>query len=43
MLMETAVVNYAPEKFSVELRQISLPQIGPQDVLLEVAAVGVLR
>src|SRR6195952_3840046 len=38
---EAAVVNYAREKHSVELREIPRPQIGPDDVLLEVAAVGV--
>lgn len=36
-----AVVNYAPEKFSVELRDIPRPGIGPHDVLLRVTAVGV--
>jgi alcohol dehydrogenase/L-iditol 2-dehydrogenase len=38
---EAAVVNFAPEKFSVELRDVELPTIGEDDVLLEVAAVGV--
>ncbi|MBS0210245.1 MAG: zinc-binding dehydrogenase [Planctomycetes bacterium] len=38
---QAAVVNYGPEKHSVELREVSLPKIGPDDVLLEVAAVGV--
>jgi alcohol dehydrogenase/L-iditol 2-dehydrogenase len=38
---QTAVVNYAPQKYSVELRDIPRPTIGPEDVLLEVAAVGV--
>ena len=38
---EAAVVNFAPEKFSVELREIERPTIGEDDVLLEVAAVGV--
>ena len=37
----TAVVNYAPEKGSVELRDIDIPAIGEEDVLLEVANVGV--
>lgn len=37
----TAVVNFAPEKGSVELREIPLPEIGATDVLLEVANVGV--
>jgi L-iditol 2-dehydrogenase len=37
----TAVVNFAPQKFSVELREIPQPEIGDEDVLLEVGAVGV--
>jgi L-iditol 2-dehydrogenase len=36
-----AVVNYAPEKGSVELRNLSIPEIGEEDVLLKVANVGV--
>lgn len=36
-----AVVNYAEEKGSVELREITKPTIGSDDVLLEVANVGV--
>jgi alcohol dehydrogenase/L-iditol 2-dehydrogenase len=36
-----AVVNYAPEKGSVEIREIPKPTIGADDVLLEVANVGV--
>jgi L-iditol 2-dehydrogenase len=36
-----AVVNYAPEKGSVEIREIEKPTIGDEDVLLEVANVGV--
>jgi L-iditol 2-dehydrogenase len=36
-----AVVNYAAEKGSVEIREIALPVIGEDDVLLEVANVGV--
>lgn len=36
-----AVVNYAPEKGSVELREIDMPAFGDEDVLLEVANVGV--
>lgn len=36
-----AVVNYAPEKGSVEIREIAKPDIGEEDVLLEVANVGV--
>jgi L-iditol 2-dehydrogenase len=38
---QAAVVNFAPQKHSVELREIPRPAIGPEDVLLEVAAVGV--
>lgn len=37
----TAVVNFAPEKGSVELRNIPTPEIGPEDVLLEMVNVGV--
>jgi alcohol dehydrogenase/L-iditol 2-dehydrogenase len=36
-----AVVNYAPQKGSVELREFERPTIGENEVLLEVAAVGV--
>src|SRR5690554_1391595 len=36
-----AVVNYAPSRGSVELREIPVPEIGPDDVLLEMANVGV--
>nr|WP_293834996.1 zinc-binding dehydrogenase [uncultured Arsenicibacter sp.] len=36
-----AVVNYAPERGSVELRDIPKPTIGDDDVLLQVANVGV--
>ncbi len=35
------VVNYGPEKFNVEMRDVERPAIGADDVLLEVAAVGV--
>lgn len=35
------VVNFAREKHCVELRDIPRPEIGPDDVLLEVSAVGV--
>ncbi|MDX1327223.1 MAG: zinc-binding dehydrogenase, partial [Arenibacter sp.] len=35
------VVNYAPEKGSVEIRDVAKPEIGEDDVLLEVANVGV--
>ena len=40
-LAQAAVVNFAPEKHSVELRDIPVPGIGADDVLLQVAAVGV--
>lgn len=36
-----AVVNFAPEAGAVELREVSPPKIGEDDVLLRVAAVGV--
>lgn len=36
-----AVVNYAPQKGSVELREIEKPVPGDEDVLLEVANIGV--
>lgn len=39
--MHAAVVNFAPAHGSVELCEVSLPAIGPDDVLLEVANVGV--
>src|SRR5437868_10389756 len=40
-MKSAAVVNFAPEKGSVEVREISEPTIGEEDVLLQVAAVGV--
>ncbi|MEX1238921.1 MAG: alcohol dehydrogenase catalytic domain-containing protein, partial [Cyclobacteriaceae bacterium] len=40
-MKSAAVVNYAREKGSVELREIEKPAIGEEDVLLEVANVGV--
>ena len=40
-MKSAAVVNYAPEKGSVEIREIPRPLIGEDDVLLEVAYVGV--
>ena len=40
-MQQAAVVNFGPQKHSVELREISRPTIGAEDVLLEVAAVGV--
>ena len=36
-----AVVNYAEEKGSVEIREVEKPRIGADDVLLKVANVGV--
>jgi len=39
--MSAAVVNFAPEPHSVEIREKEKPVIGEDDVLLEVAAVGV--
>ena len=36
-----AVVNYAPEKGSVEIREIERPSITDEDVLIEVSNVGV--
>lgn len=39
--MSPAVVNFAPEPHSVEIRELEKPVIGEDDVLLEVAAVGV--
>ena len=32
-MKSAAVVNYAPEKGSVEIRDIDRPSIGPDDVL----------
>lgn len=40
-MKSAAVVNYAREKGCVEIREISRPEIGEEDVLLEVANVGV--
>jgi hypothetical protein len=36
MMKNAAVVNFSPEKYSVEVREIDKPSIGPDDVLLEV-------
>src|SRR5919205_3593870 len=36
-----AVINYAPQQGSVEIREIDTPVIGEEDVLLQVANVGV--
>ena len=40
-IKSAAVVNYASKKGSVEIREISKPEIGEEDVLLEVANAGV--
>jgi L-iditol 2-dehydrogenase len=40
-MKDLAVVNFGPEKFSVELREIPRATIGDDEVLLEVQAVGV--
>lgn len=40
-MKSAAVVNYAPERDSVEIREVERPQIGASDVLIEVASVGV--
>src|SRR5690606_41288581 len=40
-IKNAAVVNYASEKGSVEIREIERPDMGGDDVLLEVATVGV--
>lgn len=40
-LLSPAVVNFSPEKGSVEIREIPVPVIGDEDVLLEVVNVGV--
>ena len=40
-MKSAAVVNYAPEKGSVEIREMDKPAIGEEDILLEVANVGV--
>lgn len=36
-----AVVNFDPEPYSVEFREVPLPEIGENDVLLAVKAVGI--
>ena len=38
---QPAVVNFGPAPHSVELREVPVPEIGVDDVLLEVDAVGV--
>lgn len=37
----SALVNFGPEPFSVEMRDLPIPTIGPEDVLLAVRAVGI--
>ncbi|HEX3598927.1 MAG TPA: zinc-binding dehydrogenase, partial [Lacipirellulaceae bacterium] len=41
LMLDLAIVNFAPEKYSVELREIPRATIGDSEVLLEVQAVGV--
>src|SRR4249920_429715 len=41
VIRSAAVVNFSQEKGSVEIREIEKPQIGEEDVLLEVVNVGV--
>lgn len=36
-----AILNFAPEPHSVELRELSVPEIGDTDVLLQVKGVGI--
>lgn len=38
---QPAVVNFGPEPHSVELREVPIPEPGPEEVVLEVQAVGV--
>lgn len=40
-MKSAAIINYAPEPGSVEVREVPKPLIGEEDVLLEVANVGV--
>ena len=40
-MQDQAVVNFGPEKYSVELREIPRATIRDDEVLLEVQAVGV--
>lgn len=40
-MSQPAVINYAEAPYSVELRDLEKPKIGPDDVLLAVSAVGV--
>ncbi len=41
--LQPAIVNFAPTPHSVELREVALPEIGTEDVLLEVACRWSLR
>jgi L-iditol 2-dehydrogenase len=41
MKTQPAVVNYSTEPMSVELREVPIPEIGEDDCLMQVAAVGV--
>ncbi len=41
MTQSPAVVNFSRDPYSVEIREFAKPTIGPDDVLVEVAAVGV--
>lgn len=41
MSQSPAVVNFSADPYSVEIREFDKPTIGPDDVLVEVAAVGV--
>lgn len=38
---QPAVVNYSAKPYSVEIREVPVPEIGPDDVLLAVQAVGI--
>src|SRR5690606_35938849 len=40
-IKNAAVVNYSEQKYSVEIREIPVPEIGDEDILLEVVNVGV--
>lgn len=40
-VLQPAIVNFANEPHAVALREVPRPEIGPDDVLMEVAAVGV--
>ena len=38
---QPAVINFSSAPMSVEIREIAIPEIGPDDTLMQVAAVGV--